>query len=423
MKKTISMILLLSLMSALLLCGCAGPEEKAWQEGQKALAEEKYGDAIAAFEKAGSMQDAEQLLAYARAMQDLEDGGYAKAGEGFNAMGDFKDSLLMVSYCRAREQEAAAQTAFSSGETDTAVTTAGEALEGYDKLALFRDSDDRAASCRGLLYSQANEWMNLGKYEAAASGFSALGNWQDSDELQKYCKAAALEADGAYAAAAELFAEIPKILDSKTRANGVLGQAYQHALDLKENGDYEAALDAFAQLGDYKDVREQAESTSVLQIRSLLRSGSCAAALEKLNLLENDAAFQAADPAANEELNAFLHSFLSTWMNAHAGIMTGFFSRNLLQPYVVSGGELETQIQTELSDESYPQNYGFVYQGTEVEKLLSLDDGFTAARVKGTASWYGPEGPVEKQENILVLVDSRQGKPLAAAVLSLTQGN
>ena len=71
MKKTLSLILLLSLMSALLLCGCAGPEEKAWQEGQKALAEEKYGDAIAAFEKAGSMQDAEQLLAYARAMQKL----------------------------------------------------------------------------------------------------------------------------------------------------------------------------------------------------------------------------------------------------------------------------------------------------------------------------------------------------------------
>ena len=127
MKKTLSLILLLSMMSALLLSGCAGPEEKAWQEGQQALTEENYSDAVAAFEKADGMQDAEQLLAYARAMQDLEDGDCAKAREGFNALGDFKDSLLMVSYCRAREQEAAAQMDFSSGETDTVVTTAGEA--------------------------------------------------------------------------------------------------------------------------------------------------------------------------------------------------------------------------------------------------------------------------------------------------------
>ena len=420
MKRALSLILLLSLMSALLLCGCAGPEEKAWEEGQKALAEENYSDAIVAFEKAGSMEDAEQLLAYARASQDLENGDYAKARDGFSALGDFKDSLLMTSYCQAREQEAAAQAAVSTGEADTAVSAAGEALEGYDSLALFRDSDDRAANCRGLLYSRATEWMNLGKYEAAASGFSALGSWQDSDELQKYCKAAAMEANGAYADAAELFAEIPEVLDSKTRAEGILEQAYQHALDLKEKGDYDAALEAFAELGDYRDTGEQAESTAVLQIRSLLQSGSYATALEKLNLLEDDGAFPMADPAANEDLNTFLHSFLNTWMNAHAGIMTGYFSRNLLQPYVMPGGELDTLIQTELNDESYPQNYGFVYHGTEVEKLLTLDDGFTAARVKGTASWYGSEGPVEKQENALVLVDSRQGNPVAAAVLSLS---
>ena len=105
-------------------------------------------------------------------------------------------------------------------------------------------------------------------------------------------------------------------------------------------------------------------------------------------------------------------------MSAHAGIMQGFFSRTLLQPYIESGSELDTLIQSELNDESYPANYGFVFYGNEVQELLTLDDGFTLAKVKGSASWYGPEGPVEKQETLQVLIDSRNGRPVAAAVLS-----
>ena len=106
MKKLICLVLLLSLLPCLLLSGCADSAERAWQSGQKALAEEKYDVAISSFQKAGSFQDADRLLLYAQASQDLVTGNYDSAEAGFHALGDFKDSLLMVSYSRAKAQDA-----------------------------------------------------------------------------------------------------------------------------------------------------------------------------------------------------------------------------------------------------------------------------------------------------------------------------
>ena len=416
MKKPLSFLLLISLLLSAPLSGCSGAEESAWQKGQKALAEENYGDAVADFGKAGSGQDAEQLLSYSQASLDLENGEYAKAEAGFRALGDFKDCVLMSSYCRAREREAAA---FSAGDADAAVGACAEAYQLYTDLTLFRDSDDRAANCRELLYSKATEWMNLGRDEAASTAFSALGGWRDSAELEKYCKASVLESQGSFAAAAELFSEIPEILDSGVQADSAYEQAYLHAADLMEQGDHEAALNAFAELGDYRDAKEQMESTSVLQIRSLLRAGSYSEALEKLNLLSDDSAFPQTDFTEGDSLRAFLDGFVNAWMSAHAGIMQAFFGCSLLQPYLEPGGELDTLVRAELTDETAPQNYGFVFHGTEVQKLLVLDNGFTLAKVKGLVSYSGPEGYVEKQEDIQVLLDTRQGTPVAAAVYPL----
>ena len=96
MKKLICLVLLLSLLSCLL-CGCADSAERAWRSGQKALAEEKFDVAITSFQKAGSFQDAERLLLYAQASQELAVGNYENAEAGFRALGDFKDSILMTS--------------------------------------------------------------------------------------------------------------------------------------------------------------------------------------------------------------------------------------------------------------------------------------------------------------------------------------
>ena len=417
MKKTVLFSLLFSLTFSLMLSGCAGPEERAWRSGQKALAEENYAAAAAAFEKAGSFQDAEQLLLYARASQNLESGEYRNAVSGFRELGDFKDSALMDDYCQAREQEEIAQASFASDDAEQAVTSCHEAYALYSGLALFRDSDMRAADCRDLLYEKATEWLNLGRYEAAGSGFEALGDWQDSTVLQKYCKAAELEKQEYFAEAADLYSEIPDILDSAKRADSARDQAYQAAISLVEQQDYDEALRAFTALGDYRDAEEQFVSTSVLQIRTLIQSGSYSEALKKLSLLPDPTVFPAPDAAASFNPEAYIGSFLNTWMNAHAGVMNAFFSHNLLLPYLEPEGELDRQLLAELTDDISPVNYGFIFQGADVSRLLALDENFIAAKSHGSASYAGPEGRVDAEESLWILIDTGSGVPIVSSVL------
>ena len=419
MKKMISFVLLLSLLPCLL-CGCADSSERAWNSGQKALAEEKYDVAITSFQKAGSFQDAERLLLYAQASQDLVSGNYENAEAGFRALGDFKDSVLMTSYCRAQAQDAAAQAAFSSGDANGAVGAAMEAYALYSALPLFRDSDTRGAACRDQLYSRATEWMNAGRFDEAAACFEALGDWQDCAGLQTYCKAAALESRASYVEAAKLFSEVPTVLDAASRAENARSQAYQAAVSLKDRGDYESAISAFSALGEYRDSLSQLDSVTGLLVREQLKAGAYAESLKKLSSLTDLSVFPTVDPASSGNLPAFLDSVVNVWLNAHAHVMNSFFACNLLQPYLEPGGELDTLTRAELEKEDeIPLNYGFVYLGSEVKELHTLDENFIAAKVQGSGSVSGPEGTAETAQEMWILTDSSRGYPLAAAVLPL----
>ena len=417
MKKQICLLLLI----ALLLSGCSGADERSWLSGQKALAEENYSEASAAFEKAGAFQDADQLKQYADAWQLLESGEYASAAEIFRSLQDLKDSPLMVSYCLAREQEAVAENACAGGDADAAANACREAAGLYSSLSLFRDSDDRVAACRSQLYEKSTEWMSLGSYREAASGYAALGDYQDSSGLQRYCSAAQLMQQGSFMEAADLFSQIPEVLDSPAQADTARSRAYQAASDLRDSGDYESAVRAFDALSGYQDAEAQRDSTLVFLIRSLLGDGSFNEALQKLSLLADSSPFPAADSAQAEDLDIWLKSVLSAWLNAHAGVMSGFFSRSLLQGYIEPGGELDIRLQAELPDDMPHENYGYVFNDDgRVEELLSLDEGFLAARVQGTASYYGPNASGNAMnETLLILVDIRGNGPIAAAVLPL----
>ena len=417
MKKRICLLLLISLF----LTGCAGADERSWQTGQKALAGENYAEASAAFEKAGSFQDAGRLKQYADAWQLLEGGEFESAADIFWSLEDFKDSSLMISYCLGRKQEALLEAACASDDADAAADSCREAVRLYSSLSLFRDSDERAAACRELISAKSTSWMSLGAYREAASGFAALGDYQGSAGLQQYCSAALLLQQGSFVEAADLFSQIPDVLDSQEQAEAARSRAYQAASDLRDRGDYEAAVEAFDALSDYQDAEAQRDSTLVFLVRSLLHDGSYSEALEKLNLLADLSPFPAADPAEAESLDIHLKSFLSAWLNAHAGVMSGFFSRSLLQSYIEPGGELDTLLQAELPDDMPHENYGYAFNDDgEVEEILSLDDGFLAARVHGTASCYSPNGSGNAMnETLLILVDTRGYSPVIAAVLPL----
>lgn len=418
MKKAICLVLLFSLF----LTGCSVLDDHYLQVGQKALAAEKYAEASAAFEKAGSRQDAMLLKQYADAWQLLENGDFDTAADTFRFLGKYKDCALMISYCQARKQEALAQSAFSSGDADAAIPACTEAVNSYSGLSLFRDSDARAEACRDLLYTTASNWMNDGRYEDAASCFAALGTYRDSAGLQQYCRASQLTQQGSDLEAAELFSEIPDVLDSAARAESARSQAWQSAVSLRDHGDYEAAAEIFQKLGSYQDAQTQRDSTLLLLIRSLIASGSYHEALEKLSSISDPSSlFPAADSSEAESLDIYLKTFVGVWMNAHAGVMNGFFSRSLLQPYLEPGGELESLLQTELPDDAPYENYGFVFNNDgEIDELLKLDDGFFAARIRGTATSYGSNYSSNAiNASLLVLLDTRGYFPLIAAVLPL----
>ncbi len=376
----------LFLVTVSLLSGCAGPAsdspERCYKDGQEALAAENFAEAAAAFEKAAAFEDADRLLQYSRAWQALENADFPAAADGFRSLGSFKDCPLMLSYCLAREQEALAQTAFASDDKST-------------------------------------DWMNRGLYAQAAAGFDALGGWQDSAGLAKYCRASLLLAQNSRVEAAALFSEIPDVLDSAAQAENARAQAYEEAVSLRDHGDPLAAVDAFRALGDYRDAPQQAESTTVLLIRSLLAKGSYAESLEKLSRLTDLSVFPAADAAEAESVDIFLRTLIGVWLNAHARVMNGFFSRSLLQPYIEPGGELEGLLQAELPDDLPAENYGFVFnEDGQVESLLRLDDGFLAARVHGTGSSYGDNASGNAMNaTVWVLLDTRGYYPVALAVL------
>ena len=417
-NRLLSFVLLLALMLTTLLSGCAGSAERAWKAGQKKLAEENYSEAAAEFEKAGSFRDAELLLLYARSWLALERGDCEEAESGFLELEDFQDSSLMATYARACRQKALAQTAFLSDDAQQAANASVEAYELFAQLALFRDSDELAAECRNQLYDKANEWMAEGRYEEASSGFAALGDWQDCAMLDIYCRAAALEGKGSWIEAAERYSEIPDFLDSSQRAEAARGEAYRLAAELRDRGDYEGAAAAFAELGSYRDAEAQRDLSVVSLIREQLRSGSYAEALEKLNGLSDLSVFPAVDTDAAATQETFLNSFLNVWMTAHAHIMNAFFASNLLQPYLEPGSELDTRIRADLETmDASPLNGGFTFYGAEVTDLLRLDDSFTAARVHASASYYGADGSVTDEENLLVLLDLSRGNPVVAAVL------
>ena len=351
------------LVTVSLLGGCAGPAasspERCYKDGQEALAAENFAEAAAAFEKAASHEDADRLLQYSRAWQALENADFPAAADGFRSLGSFKDCPLMLSYCLARQQEALAQTAFASDDADQAVPACAEAIGGYTGISLFRDTDTR--------------------YAQAAAGFDALGGWQDSAGLAKYCRASLLLAQNSRVEAAALFSEIPDVLDSAAQAETARAQAYEEAVSLRDHGDPLAAVDAFRALGDYRDAPQQAESTTVLLIRSLLAQGAYAESLEKLSRLTDLSVFPAADAAEAESVDIFLRTLIGVWLNAHARVMNGFFSRSLLQPYIEPGGELEGLLQAELPDDLPAENYGFVFnEDGQVESLLKLDEGFVS---------------------------------------------
>jgi len=120
----------------------------------------------------------------------------------------------------------------------------------------------------GISYNKAVELMENQEYYEAASAFSELEDYKDSEQLSENCSvyAEALDAmnNEQYDDAEELFHEINGFADADEKAqecyNLFLESKYNEANTYFNNNDYEKALELFSELGDYNDSAYKAEA-------------------------------------------------------------------------------------------------------------------------------------------------------------------
>ena len=130
--------------------------------------------AAAAFSELGSYEESAKLAMYCEAAAAGETGDYQTAFGTFDKLGDYKESPFMITYYKARQSEAEADT-----DTKNRWDHLNEAAELYESLAGFRDSRERAEDCRrkageaiearnispSSLWKVGEEMMNEGEEE------------------------------------------------------------------------------------------------------------------------------------------------------------------------------------------------------------------------------------------------------------------
>jgi tetratricopeptide (TPR) repeat protein len=160
------------------------PDEKAaslepaarYQEGEEALAEGRYEDALAAFEAAGDYRNAPERMLdthYQEGEAALAEGRYEDALAAFEAAGDYKDATERRTECLAGAIEA-------YGE-------AGD-LEKAEELL----KDVPAGERERLAFSLAEKAVEQGEYRRAYEFFREAGSKPEDAEVWAECCAAAV---------------------------------------------------------------------------------------------------------------------------------------------------------------------------------------------------------------------------------------
>ena len=110
--------------------------------------------------------------------------------------------------------------------------------------------------CEALDYRKAVEQYNIGNFDAAAQSFSALGDYEDSQNLavlSQYWAALTRMEKGKFSEALPLFLELGDYEDSPQRA---VECRYQMAVGLFEAGSLSDGEAIFLELGEYKNTAE-----------------------------------------------------------------------------------------------------------------------------------------------------------------------
>ena len=256
--------------------------------------------------------------AYLAASDLLGEGKYDLAAAAFAALGDYRDSREMATesvYQKALALDAAG----SRSEAMTMLTAMMDAPDDAEALILNdagldpREVSGRLLAMPGykdtpshLCRMIADGVFDRGDYAAAWSvygGLDAVYHTHDADYLAFYEAADKRLKNGDYAGAEQAFLALGEYRDSPARASEAFlaGQedVYTRATALQENGEYDAAYDLYASLDGYSDSEEKLLEVAQQKADSLYEAGRFSEAAEVYRLLgsekESDALWHEAE--------------------------------------------------------------------------------------------------------------------------------
>lgn len=219
-----------------------------YEKAMELLKENKYTEAGRSFAALGTYADSPRYTMYCNAIAAGEAGLYSIAVENLNSLSGFLDSNLLAIYYAGLSWEAAEDYERAS-EVLSGITLYRDVatrMAGYPALIEARDAA-AAEQARANAYAAADRAEQKGDYATAYSGFSNLGDYQDSA-----ARAAAVQNKGKYA------------------------QAIQCAM----SGDYSSAYSLFDSLGDYEESAIKAYILSVTSFATVEDRGNGVAAFK-----------------------------------------------------------------------------------------------------------------------------------------------
>lgn len=231
-----------------------------YQQGEAALAEGRFAEALAFFTEAGDYRDAAARIPevqYLQGEKALEEGLYEEALEAFTAAGSYEDAAERIPEISLR----AGQALLAEGRFRDAAAT----------FLAAGDYEDAREQLFGCLAGAAREAVEAGEV-ARAEEYLALAedapNPKLRGEIHLYLTRGCTEA-GDLAAALKHLGSVnydtadQALLDYETQTRYLLGLA---CLDARE---YDAAERQFLYLGEYEDAAHLLQSARLGKVRLL----------------------------------------------------------------------------------------------------------------------------------------------------------
>ncbi len=166
-----------------------------------------------------------------------------------------------------------------------------EAKSGFTELGDYEDSPEKCKECD---YRKAKSLLDEKKFDDAKLLFEGLDDYSDSSDMAKECdyqRALQLMAEGNYQDAESWFTFLRDYADSAQKLEecrqALKQKRYDEALACYENGDYAAAAAEFLNLGDFQDSLDKAKMSYYALGEECLENQKYTDAIEAFESAEN----------------------------------------------------------------------------------------------------------------------------------------